>query len=120
MDTEKQRQRRRDDTRLTESRNARSEQLNTRGAYRVANQQSLACLSGSERPRPGWFLDMKYQTCHMYVTLLSMCSSVVDHTPNVDISVMHKFRSEHLLVIAVVLQVATLPPSELKEAARED
>jgi len=27
MDTEKQRQRRRDDTRLTESRNARSEQL---------------------------------------------------------------------------------------------
>ena len=23
----------------------------------------LACLSGSERRRPGWFLDMKYQTC---------------------------------------------------------
>ena len=63
MDTEKQRQRRLDDTRLTESGNARSEQLNTRGAYRVANQQSLACLSGSERRRPGWFLDMKYQTC---------------------------------------------------------
>ena len=38
MDTEKQRQRRRDDARLTESGNARSEQLNTRGAYRVANQ----------------------------------------------------------------------------------
>jgi len=51
MDTEKQRQRRRDDARLTESGNARSEQLNTRGAYsnRVANQRSLACLSGSER-----------------------------------------------------------------------
>jgi len=48
MDTEKQRQRRRDDVRLTKSGNARSEQLNTRGAYRVANQQSLACLSGSE------------------------------------------------------------------------
>jgi len=63
MDTEKQRQRRRDDARLTESGNARSEQLNTRGAYRVAYQQSLACLSGSERRRPGWFLDMKYQTC---------------------------------------------------------
>jgi len=47
MDTEKQRQRRRDDTRLTESGNARSEQL-TRGAYIVANQQSFACLSGSE------------------------------------------------------------------------
>ena len=63
MDTEKQRQRRRDDVRLTEGGNARSEQLNTRSAYRVANQQSLACLSGSERRRPGWFLDMKYQTC---------------------------------------------------------
>ena len=33
MDTEKQRQRRPDDARLTESGNARSEQLNTRGAY---------------------------------------------------------------------------------------
>jgi len=44
----KQRQRRRDDARLTESGNARSEQLSTRGAYRVANQQHLACLSGSE------------------------------------------------------------------------
>ena len=58
MDTEKQRQRRRDNARLTESGKARSKQLNTRGAYRVANQQSLACLSGSERRRPGWFLDM--------------------------------------------------------------
>jgi len=58
MDTEKQRQRRRDDVRLTESGNARSEQLNTRGAYRVANQQSLAYLNGSECRRPGWFLDM--------------------------------------------------------------
>ena len=46
-------------------RNTRSEQLNTRGAYRVANQQSLACLSGSERRSPGWFLDMKYQTCFL-------------------------------------------------------
>ena len=63
MDTENQRQCRRDDARLTESGNARSEQLITRGAYRVAIQQSLACLSGSERRRPGWFLDMKYQTC---------------------------------------------------------
>ena len=63
MDTKKQRQCRYDDARQAESGNARSEQLNTRGAYRVANQQSLACLSGSERRRPGWFLDMKYQTC---------------------------------------------------------
>ena len=58
MDTEKQRQRRRNDARLTESGNARSDQLNTCGAYRVANQQSLACLSGSEHRRRGWFLDM--------------------------------------------------------------
>jgi len=65
MDTKKQRQCRRDDARLTESGNASSEQLNTRGAYRVTNQQSLACLSGSERQRPGWFLDMKYQTCFL-------------------------------------------------------
>jgi len=48
MDTEKQRQHRRDDARLIESGNARSEQLNTRGAYRVTKQQSLACLSGSD------------------------------------------------------------------------
>jgi len=64
MATEKQRQRRRDNVKLTESGNARSEQLNTRGAYRVANQQRWACLSGSERRRPGWFLDTKYQTCY--------------------------------------------------------
>ena len=63
MGTEKQKQRRHDGARLTESANARSEQLNTPGAHRVTNQQSLACLSGSERRRPGWFLDMKYQTC---------------------------------------------------------
>ena len=70
MDTEKQRQRRRDDARLTESGNARNEQLNTRGAYRVANQQSMACLSGSERRRLGWFLDMKYQTCYFWIEVL--------------------------------------------------
>ena len=63
---EKQRQRRRDDARLTESGNARSKQLNTHGAYGVAKQQSLACLSGSERRRPGWFLAMKYQTCYHF------------------------------------------------------
>ena len=54
---------RRNDARLTESGNARSKLLNTRGAYRVAIQQSFACLSGSECRRPGWFLDMKYQPC---------------------------------------------------------
>ena len=69
MGTEKQRQRTRDGARLTESGNTRSEQLNTHGAHRVANQQSLACLSGSERRRPGWFLDMKYQTCSSHRNL---------------------------------------------------
>ena len=44
MDTEKQGQRRRDDAGLTESGNARSEQLNTHDAHRVTNQQSLACV----------------------------------------------------------------------------
>jgi len=71
MDTEKQRQRRRDDARLTECGNARSEQLNTHGSCRVANQQSLVCLSGSERRRPGWFLNTKYQTCCWVERLLS-------------------------------------------------
>jgi len=42
MDTEKQRQRRCNDARLTESGNARQKQAATRGTYRVANQQSLA------------------------------------------------------------------------------
>jgi len=76
MDTEKQRQHRHDDARLTESRknqkqaarhddarltnsrNARSEQLLYRDAYRVAK-----LLSGLEHQRPGWFLDVQNQTC---------------------------------------------------------
>ena len=65
MDTEKQRQRRRDGARLTESGNARSEQLLVVPAESRTNRQRLLgeLLSGSERRRPGWFLDMKYQTC---------------------------------------------------------
>ena len=50
MDTEKQRQRRRDDARLTESRNARS----THDAYRVANQQRMAA-----RRTPEWIRTSK-------------------------------------------------------------
>ena len=46
--------------------------------------------------------------------LLRMCSSIVDHAPDVDISVIREFRGGHMLVIAVVPQVATLPPGELK------
>ena len=46
--------------------------------------------------------------------LLSMCSSIVDHAPDVNISVIREFHGGHLLVIAVVPQVVTLPPGELK------
>jgi len=64
MDTEKQRQCRRDDARLTESKNARSEQLLMVPTELLTNREWLLGerLSGSEQ-RPGWFLDMKYQTC---------------------------------------------------------
>ena len=57
MDTEKQRQRRRDGTRLSESRNTRSKLLGE-------------LLSGPECRRPVWFLDMKYQTCF---TICQLC-----------------------------------------------
>ena len=65
MDTEKQRQHRRDDARLTESGNARSEQLLVVPTESLTNRQQLLgeLLNGSERRRPSWFLDMKYQTC---------------------------------------------------------
>ena len=43
-----------------------------------------------------------------------MCSSIVDRVPDGDVSVIREFRGEHLLVIAVVPQIATLPPGELK------
>ena len=33
-------------------------------------------MSGSERRRPGWFLDMKYQTC--YHIMLSIIDSSLD------------------------------------------
>ena len=74
MDTMKQRQHRRDNARLTESGNARSEQLNTRGAYRVANQPSLACLSGSELKGPAgpkitlWFSRL-YVCIYIYICM---------------------------------------------------
>ena len=65
MDTEKQRRCRQDDARLTESGNARSEQLLVVPTESLTNIEGLPreLLSGSERQRPGWFLDMKYQTC---------------------------------------------------------
>ena len=67
MDTEKQRQHRRDDARLPESGNARSEQLLVvPSAYRVTNQQRMAARRALEwigASKPAWFLDMKYHTC---------------------------------------------------------
>ena len=67
MDTEKQRQHRRDDARLTKSGNARSEQLLVvPSTYRVTNQQRMAARRALEwigALKPGWFLGMKYHTC---------------------------------------------------------
>jgi len=65
MDTEKQRQRRCDSVRRTKSGNARSKQLLMVPTESLTNRQRLLgeLLNGSERRRPGWFLDMKYQTC---------------------------------------------------------
>jgi len=61
MDTEKQRQRRHNSVRLTESGNARSEQLLVVPTESLTNRQRLLGepLSGSESQRSGWFLDMK-------------------------------------------------------------
>ena len=47
-----------------------------------------------------------------------MCSTVIDRAPDVDVSIIREFRGEYLLVIAVVPQVATLPPGELKGGQR--
>jgi len=57
MDTEKQRQSRCDDTRLTESGNARSEQLLVMPTELLSNREWLPgeLLSGLERRRRGWF-----------------------------------------------------------------
>ena len=59
MDTEKQRQRRRNNTRLTKSGNARSEQH----AYRVANQQRMTARRahewiGASKGRAGFRYEM--------------------------------------------------------------
>ena len=71
MDTEKQRQLRHDDMRLTESRNDSSKQLLMMPTESLTNREWLPgeFLSGSERRKPGWFLDMKYQTCFGMATL---------------------------------------------------
>ena len=69
MDTEKQKQRGRNDVRLIESGNARSEQLLVVPTESLTNREWLPgeLLSGSEHRRPSWFLDMKYQTCYSHI-----------------------------------------------------
>ena len=69
MDTKKQRQCRRDG-------NTRSEQLLMVPTESLTNRQQLLgeLFSGSECRRPGWFLDMKYQTCFCVVHFMSMLS----------------------------------------------
>ena len=51
--------------------------------------------------------------------LLSMCSGIVDRAPDVNVSVISEFRGEYLLITAVVPQVVTLSPGELKGWAEE-
>ena len=67
MDTKKQRQSRCDDVRLTESGNAKSEQIATCDACRAANRLRMAARGALEWNvrRSGWFLGMKYQTCFL-------------------------------------------------------
>jgi len=62
MDTKKQRQCKHDDTRLTESGNARSKQLLMVPTESLTNRKWLPgeLLGGLEHRRPGWFLDVKY------------------------------------------------------------
>jgi len=69
MNTEKQRQRKHDDVRLTERANARSEQILVVPTESLPNRECLPgeLLSGSERQRPGWFLDMIYQTFYQMI-----------------------------------------------------
>ena len=64
MDTEKKRQHRCHDVRLTESGNARSKQLLVVPTEFLTNSEWLPgeLLNGSERRRSSWFLVMKYQT----------------------------------------------------------
>jgi len=47
-------------------------------------------------------ISIKEYTCHVYVMLLSMRSSIGDHAPNVDVSIIREFHGEHPLAIAVM------------------
>ena len=75
MDTKKQRQHRRNNMRLTKSGNARSEQLLVVPTELLTNREWLPgeLLSGSERRRPGWFLEIS-TLCTSGVTLSTSLS----------------------------------------------
>jgi len=74
MDTEKQRQRRRDDSRLADSGDARSEQLlvmPTESLLTNGEWLSGELLSGSERQTPSWFLDMNIRLVWQFVDYIT-------------------------------------------------
>jgi len=79
MDTKKQRQCRCDGVRLTKSGNVISEQLLVVPTESLTNRQRLLgeLLSGSERRRPGWFIDMKYQTCYTVCSVLKVYRAII-------------------------------------------
>ena len=95
MDTEKQRQCRCNNARLTESGNARSEQLLVAPTESLTNREWLPgeLLSGSEHQRPGCFFDMKYQTCLQATYCIN---SYVNLSP-VDPVSMYRSHSHHSL-----------------------
>ena len=107
MDTEKQRQRRRDGARLTESGNARSEQLLVVPTESLTNRQWLLgeLLSGSERQRPGWFLDMKCQTC-----LVIRCFLKSQQTAISSLMELHESISCHVTVLCACIQIIKWHP----------
>ena len=79
MDTEKQRQCRRENARLAERRNTRIEQLLLMPTMSLTNgRQPGELLSGLEYQRPGWFLDIKYQTCSITTSLWGCIDKTMD------------------------------------------
>ena len=82
MDTEKQKQCRHDDTRLTKS---GSEQLLMMPTESLAHIEWLPgeLLSGSDCRSPGWFLDIKYQTC-LYYRVVTLVASLQKTSQELD------------------------------------
>ena len=84
MNAEKQRQRRRDDLRLTKSRDSKSEQLLVMPTeLLLINGEWLLgeLLSGSERQTPSWFLDMNIRLARYEISdlFLQGCDAKSGH-----------------------------------------